>query len=158
MKNEKQMLKSTENDDIIYYRKKYKKFIDTVCAKYKMHPSDLETCKLYGLWRFVRTYDKNKSSVKTYIARCLRWECLKALKPIREFCDINTHKILDKEVTYELNFYLDSLSEELQNLIELRYVKKFSTSEIAKQYNCSRQTIHRKLSKAKMILSNDYGV
>jgi DNA-directed RNA polymerase specialized sigma subunit len=141
------------SDQIVFYREKYKAFIDLVCSKYKMHPSDLETCKLYGLWRFVRTYDENKASIKTYIARCIRWECLRYLIPVKKDLEIR-----DMAIDIPENIHLDSLSDELQNLIELRYIQKFSTAEIAKKYKCSRQTIHRKLCKAKSILSVDYGV
>lgn len=145
------------NDKIVCYKQKYNNYINKICKTFRIHKDDLETCKLYGLWRFARTFDKNKSNEKTYLTNCIKWECRRFLS--KQILNSNlTEDKEDKRLSTNDNFILDSLSHDMRKLIELRYIQKYTIKELASIFSTCKQTIRNRLVRAKLILSKDIGV
>ena len=144
----------TISNKIEKYRKKYADEIDRFCNRYKMHESDLESCKLFGLWRFIRDYDQNKCRVLTHILNCIKWECLNFLKKEKK------HQHLDlKEVEYCTNeLDLSFLPNHLQLIVQQRFIDKRTLTEIGRLHGFSHETARKRVLQAKLLIQRQTGV
>lgn len=148
-------MSKNENEKIQYYQAKYEKLIRSTCSAFRMHPGDLETAKLYGLWRFVRTYKAHKSRIKTYLVFCLRCECLRMLNENKK---LRSGDILQDKPYFTEPMFLDKLTPDLKQIVEYKFLHKMTLVEIGEKLGVSRETIRNRLKAAKLLLAEDYSV
>lgn len=135
-----------ENDD-------YKKIMNRAARNFinSIPEEELNQCKMMGLWNALSKYSAGgKTKFTTYLYHHVRWQCLTYITgdlkhPTLELFEIESHNPF---VSLHLDEKLECLPDELKDIVIKKHIWNMTLHEIADEYNCSHETIRRKLSYA----------
>jgi DNA-directed RNA polymerase specialized sigma subunit len=122
--------------------------IEKVASKYAMYIplNELQRCKMIGLWEAMRTFQENRGTkFTTHLANRVKWECLNAISEIIKENNQNISTLPSGVADQPLQ--LPELDEDSQVLLCQRFVENKTLRELGAIFNCSHETIRRKIKK-----------
>lgn len=124
-------------DNKLIMKKATKKFI------YYLDKEELNSCKMVGMWKCLKTYkQESKMKFTTWLYNLVYWECLLELKRNNKI-NLENH-ILNQETAKD-DFYLFIKDISNNDLILDRLLYKYTLKELAQKYNTTIGKIRRQL-------------
>lgn len=169
-------MKINEENFIIQLRKRNEKALDYVIDNYgwiiksivKKHLYNLQSVQdecindvLIGIWNNIDTFDENKSEFKNWVAGIAKFKSIdykrKYLKGLEyeNIDDLNisvsesTYKILENELSLEVEEMLNCLNEKDRDLFYKLYVEEIEVNKISEETGMKRDAIYNRVSRAK---------
>ena len=154
-------LKKLVNKDKDIFIKVYKIYAPRLVAFTFYYVKNIEDAKdivedAFGnFYKYLNSYDKNKSNLFTYLCSICKNLSMSYLKkesniPLSEYDD-RVHGV-DNKPTYMLYDLKKIMSEEEYMIMYLKYIDDNTIKEISKKMNISERTIYRKLNDIEAIV------
>jgi DNA-directed RNA polymerase specialized sigma subunit len=115
----------------------------------QLNEDEIHTCKLNALWKAFSNHDPTKAAkFTTYLYNGVRIECIREIKfNKRKHAPLHSN-IADKTDSFFETDLMDELDQCPNKELLIDRMKSHTIKEIAKKYDCNRETIRRKIKKS----------
>lgn len=120
------------------------------CFIHTLDEDEIHRCKLIALWEALQAWKPDRgSNFTSFLYQRVIWECLKVVQYQNKNKDVQVDYI-DQEVLPDTPFVevVENLPDDLQDIVEKRYVYNMTLREIGDEHGYSYETARKKLKKA----------
>jgi DNA-directed RNA polymerase specialized sigma24 family protein len=115
----------------------------------QLNEDEIYTCKLNALWKAFSNHDENKAAkFTTYLYNGVRIECIREVKfNKRKHQPLHSNLADGRDPFFEIEL-MDELDQCPNKELLIDRMENRTIKEIAKKYDCNRETIRRKIKKS----------
>lgn len=168
-----QQLQLHNEEALVYVIEKYGGLLKAVIRKHLfLMPDKQEECLndvLLSIWEHIGSFDENRNSFKNWAAAVARYQAIDYLRQYQRELklvaiedvvaaseDVRLEKLVEQELSEELEQLLNCLKEKDRELFLKLYVEEKTVDEVCSETGMGKAVIYNRLSRGKQRIRKNY--